>query len=111
MSGRRRIFHARERLDTEGLARSPPAGRGFFCGREATFGQAVIPRCAIAHLRMRLRSAIADLRRQARNPYSRWRLWIPGSLALLAPRNDELKCLLILYLRKIPDCPRSGADF
>src|SRR6266403_5526842 len=25
---------------------------------------------------------------QARNPYSRWWLWIPGSLALLAPRND-----------------------
>src|SRR5580693_7408266 len=28
---------------------------------------------------MRLRSAIADLRREARNPYSRWWLWIPGS--------------------------------
>src|SRR5258708_38002859 len=28
---------------------------------------------------MRLRSAIADLRRQARNPYSRSWLWIPGS--------------------------------
>ncbi len=25
---------------------------------------------------------------QARNPYSRWWLWIPGSLASLAPRND-----------------------
>jgi hypothetical protein len=25
----------------------------------------------------------------ARNPYSLLRLWIPGSLALLAPRNDE----------------------
>src|SRR5260370_4911023 len=25
---------------------------------------------------------------QARNPYSRSGLWIPGSLALLAPRND-----------------------
>src|SRR5713226_8145481 len=37
---------------------------------------------------MRLRSAIADLRRQARNPYSRSWLWIPGSLVSLAPRND-----------------------
>src|SRR6266481_3338177 len=27
---------------------------------------------------------------QARNPYSRWWLWIPGSLALLAPRNDDM---------------------
>src|SRR6201746_2372821 len=27
---------------------------------------------------------------QARNPYSRSWLWIPGSLALLAPRNDEV---------------------
>jgi phenylacetate-CoA ligase len=26
---------------------------------------------------------------QARNPYSRWWLWIPGSLASLPPRNDE----------------------
>jgi hypothetical protein len=26
---------------------------------------------------------------QARNPYSRWCLWIPGSLASLAPRNDN----------------------
>src|SRR6202023_798588 len=31
------------------------------------------------HSGMRLRSAIADLRRQARNPYSRSWLWIPGS--------------------------------
>src|SRR6266851_6839426 len=35
---------------------------------------------------MRLRSAIADLRRQARNPYARSWLWIPGSR--YAPRND-----------------------
>ena len=28
---------------------------------------------------------------QARNPYSRSWLWIPGSLASLAPRNDEAK--------------------
>src|SRR5260370_21162739 len=27
---------------------------------------------------------------QARNPYSRSRLWIPGSLVSLAPRNDDL---------------------
>jgi hypothetical protein len=26
---------------------------------------------------------------RARNPYSRWWLWIPGSLVSLAPRNDE----------------------
>src|SRR5687768_16805159 len=25
-----------------------------------------------------------------RNPYSRWWLWIPGSRALLAPRNDSV---------------------
>ena len=25
---------------------------------------------------------------RARNPYSRWWLWIPGSLVSLAPRND-----------------------
>jgi hypothetical protein len=37
---------------------------------------------ALRHSGMRLRSAIADLRRQTRN------LEIPGSLALLAPRND-----------------------
>jgi alkylation response protein AidB-like acyl-CoA dehydrogenase len=29
---------------------------------------------------------------QARNPYSLQGLWIPGSLALLAPRNDDLSC-------------------
>src|SRR6476661_5123522 len=28
---------------------------------------------------------------QARNPYSRSRLWISGSLVSLAPRNDEIK--------------------
>src|SRR5258708_1810852 len=39
---------------------------------------------------MRLRSAIADLRRRARNPYSRSWLWIPGSLVSLAPRNDRV---------------------
>src|SRR5882724_6109021 len=51
---------------------------------------------------MRLRSAIADLRRQARNPYSRSWLWIPGSLVSLAPRNDNLySCerLAMLFLR------------
>jgi len=26
---------------------------------------------------------------QTRNPYSRWWLWIPGSLVSLAPRNDR----------------------
>src|ERR1700682_1522447 len=26
---------------------------------------------------------------QARNPYSRWWLWIPGSIVSLAPRNDD----------------------
>src|SRR6266404_7535449 len=30
---------------------------------------------------------------QARNPYSRSWLWIPGSLVLLAPRNDGDCCL------------------
>src|SRR6266481_603717 len=35
------------------------------------------------------KSATADLDAQARNPYSRWWLWIPGSLVSLAPRNDE----------------------
>src|SRR6202171_6417180 len=44
---------------------------------------------------MRLRSAIADLRRQAWNPYSLSWLWIPGSLAALAPRNDGLKVSFI----------------
>ena len=34
---------------------------------------------------MRLRSAIADLRRQARNPYSLQGLWIPGSSLRSAP--------------------------
>src|SRR5260221_4557425 len=34
------------------------------------------------------KSAIADLDAQARNPYSRSWLWIPGSLVSLAPRND-----------------------
>jgi hypothetical protein len=38
----------------------------------------VIPRCAIAHLRMRRLA-------QARNPYSRWWLWIPGSSLRAAP--------------------------
>jgi len=28
---------------------------------------------------------------QARNPYSLSWLWIPGSLASLAPRNDDVK--------------------
>src|SRR5665647_1921946 len=28
---------------------------------------------------------------RARNPYSRWWLWIPGSLVSLAPRNDEFE--------------------
>ena len=27
--------------------------------------------------------------RRARNLYSQWRLWIPGSLVSLAPRNDD----------------------
>src|SRR6266481_5062371 len=73
----------------------------------------VIPRCASAHrgcaTRTRVypgsaislsKSATADLDAQARNPYSRSWLWIPGSLAQrkidarinfaarLAPRND-----------------------
>src|SRR5712671_3890245 len=73
----------------------------------------VIPRCAIAHrgcaTRTRVypssaislsKSATADLDAQARNPYSRSWLWIPGSLAQrkidarinfaarLAPRTD-----------------------
>src|ERR1700730_7382303 len=30
---------------------------------------------------------------QARNPYSRSWLWIPGSLAALAPRNDDDNCV------------------
>src|SRR5229473_5638576 len=42
------------------------------------------------HSGMRLRSAIADLRRQARNPYSPRGLWIPASLVSLAPRNDGI---------------------
>ena len=63
----------------------------------------VIPRCAIAHrgcaTRTRVypssaislsKSATADLDAQARNPYSRSWLWVPGSLASLAPRNDGL---------------------
>ena len=49
-------------------------------GRESSGG--VIRLC---YSGMRLRSAIADLRRQARNPYSRWWLWIPGSFASLMP--------------------------
>src|SRR6202022_1547493 len=36
------------------------------------------------------KSATADLRRQARNPYSPRGLWIPGSLVSLAPRNDGI---------------------
>src|SRR5947208_11122591 len=36
------------------------------------------------------KSATADLDARARNPYSRSWLWIPGSLASLAPRNDEV---------------------
>src|ERR1700676_2993261 len=42
------------------------------------------------HSGMHLRSAIADLRPQARNPYSPRGLWIPGSLVSLAPRNDGI---------------------
>src|SRR5882672_8061566 len=61
---------------------------------------------------MRLRSAIADLRRQARNPYSRSWLWIPGSLVSLAPSdapigasgNDDFKVIILqLHVR-----PRRG---
>src|SRR3954451_2176003 len=62
------------------------------------------------HSRMRLRSAIADLRRQARNPYSRWWLWIPGSLAVLAPRNDEtgLRRKLTMATHKLLLLPGDG---
>jgi hypothetical protein len=35
------------------------------------------------------KSATADLDAQARNPYSRSWLWIPGSFASLTPLNDE----------------------
>src|ERR1022692_2282928 len=35
------------------------------------------------------KSATADLDAQARNPYSRSWLWIPGSLVSLTPRNDD----------------------
>src|SRR6478752_7874911 len=38
---------------------------------------------------------------QARNPYSRSWLWIPGSLASLAPRNDDFK-VIILQLHARP---------
>src|SRR5258708_37507230 len=62
---------------------------------------------------MRLRSAIADLRRQARNPYSLSWLWIPGSLAQrkidarinfaarLTPRNDGLKVSSIFSINPL----------
>src|SRR5260370_17425540 len=38
---------------------------------------------------------------QARNPYSQLWLWIPGSLASLAPRNDGIVWSRALF-RKIP---------
>src|SRR3954447_26885573 len=38
---------------------------------------------------------------QARNPYSRWWLWIPGSLALLAPPDDGFR-YFPLHTRKRP---------
>src|ERR1700709_269962 len=44
---------------------------------------------------MRLRSAIADLRRQTRNPYSRWWLWIPGS-RFARPGMTKLKNFPVL---------------
>ena len=33
---------------------------------------------------------------QARNPYSLQGLWIPGSLALLAPRNDDVMFMVFI---------------
>src|SRR4051794_34369286 len=52
-----------------------------------------LPRCLDASLinRIYLRHSGMRLLAQARNPYSRWWLWIPGSLVLLALRNDGEK--------------------
>src|SRR6266849_9875280 len=52
------------------------------------------------------KSATADLDAQARNPYSRSWLWIPGSLVSLAPRNDGLLSPLQMPLHLRPRLQR-----
>src|SRR6202011_2391965 len=39
---------------------------------------------------------------QARNPYSRSWLWIPGSLASLAPRDQRIIVISFSALRRVP---------
>src|SRR5882724_9583597 len=51
------------------------------------------------------KSAAPELDAQTRNPYSRWRLWIPGSLVPLAPRNGGST---ILRARSALDIGRPG---
>src|SRR5258706_16287987 len=66
-----------------GETRNGPVGRSR-ASRSVGDEVIVVPRCAIAHLRMRLLA-------QARYPQSRSWLWIPGSLVSLGPRNDSLR--------------------
>src|ERR1700736_2356919 len=54
------------------------------------------------------RTSWMRLSAQARNPYSRSWLWIPGSLASLAPRNDGEKISAAPFPTKAGLHPRLG---